>query len=284
VRHVDFREPNFQIEVKDPGGNQETWLIYAADEPSLRQRFENNAGWTIQSVTPYSFATWQQRAKDAADAVKRSVDRSEKPAFNSAIWTELKQFLFMLFHNKCAYCETRVRVSDWGDVEHYRPKAKVEEDPQHPGYYWLAYDVTNLLPCCKRCNQARGKMNHFPIAGARATRPDADLAAESPNLVHPYEPSAEQFLRFVVETGRVVGNDDRGNESIRVYNLNRGDLVNERVAAWENVRQAIGIAMATGLDVLKAKLEEYRAGAPPFSAVGVTTLRQIGDLFSSGPR
>lgn len=50
----------------------------------------------------------------------------------------VRRALEKLFHDKCAYCESSTLAgADW-DVEHYRPKGRVAERPDHPGYYWLA--------------------------------------------------------------------------------------------------------------------------------------------------
>ena len=44
--------------------------------------------------------------------------------------------LDLSYNHKCAYCERVTKA----DVEHYRPKKKVSEDADHPGYYWLCYE------------------------------------------------------------------------------------------------------------------------------------------------
>jgi hypothetical protein len=47
-----------------------------------------------------------------------------------------------------------------------------EKEFEHPGYYWLAYEWTNLLPSCYDCNSFRrhgtmkagpGKNERFPV-------------------------------------------------------------------------------------------------------------------------
>ena len=130
-----------------------------------------------------------------------------------------------------------VRAGFWGDVEHYRPKKRVEEDPAHPGYYWLAYDLENLMPSCQMCNQGRGKKNHFPVrTGTRAYRETA-VATEEPLLLNPYKDQLRDFFDFDFDpasgrpTGFVKGKSDRGIESVVIYNLNRPELVEERQEA-----------------------------------------------------
>ena len=66
---------------------------------------------------------------------------------------QIKIALEKLFNFKCAYCE-RDLSPPW-DVEHFRPKGRVAERREHPGYYWLAYEWTNLYPSCQNCNQRR---------------------------------------------------------------------------------------------------------------------------------
>ena len=83
------------------------------------------------------------------------------------------------FHGKCVYCETPMNDIFPGDVEHYRPKGKVTdenydlvymqnddgsfvsdengENKPHPGYFWLAYEWTNLMPSCTYCNRPKKK-------------------------------------------------------------------------------------------------------------------------------
>jgi hypothetical protein len=98
------------------------------------------------------------------------------------VWGELKEWLLKnVFHNKCAYCETREIRSAY-HAEHFRPKGRVrfravgekglrkgiaadEEGNQieHPGYFWLAYHWQNLLPSCAYCNSALGKNDQFPV-------------------------------------------------------------------------------------------------------------------------
>ena len=100
------------------------------------------------------------------------------------MWRDLKDWLLKnVFHNKCAYCETRIDRF-YGDAEHYRPKgavkyrvrvADIDEEKtaraereagvlrDHPGYFWLAYNWQNLVPSCSFCNSGEGKQNQFPV-------------------------------------------------------------------------------------------------------------------------
>ena len=102
-----------------------------------------------------------------------------------------------------------------------------------PGYYWLAYEPDNLLPSCQRCNQAGGKKNHFPVTGARQLN-DIDVIPEEPLLLNPYCDSPFDHLRYVFSfsrgepTGYVKGTPIRGRASVRISDLNRSEMVDDR--------------------------------------------------------
>lgn len=135
--------------------------------------------------------------------------------------------LDILYHDKCAYCESVYRAVDARDVEHYRPKGRLLEDPAHAGYWWLASEWSNLLPSCPACNQRRrqhqydsgmsleaferrrleapdttsGKANSFPIRrpGRRARAEGDRLAAEDPLLINPSLRDPERHLAWVFD-------------------------------------------------------------------------------------
>jgi hypothetical protein len=128
---------------------------------------------------------WSARAADATQAVLDNVAAGNKPGWNPAVWSELKQWLLAhIFDGKCAYCEKKITGGFFGDAEHYRPKGKVtvkergqvqtvmHDGKPHPGYYWLAYDWRNLVPACELCNSSDGKMNQFPVANSYVFRPE----------------------------------------------------------------------------------------------------------------
>jgi len=168
--------------------------------------------------------------------------------------------LELLFACKCAYCESKIAALQPTDVEHYRPKGAVAEDPTHLGYWWLALQWENLLSSCIDCNRRRkhylievtengiptrssnkqlaGKKDAFPLRGAvRAFKPDDDLTLEDPLLIDPTRHNPEEHLRWrldypslpTVEPLKTNGKVDvRGDVSIKVFGLNRHRLVEER--------------------------------------------------------
>ena len=176
---------------------------------------------------------------------------------------DVKWRLNSLFHFKCAYCETFFSASSPVDIEHYRPKGKVSEDPTHAGYWWLAMDWENLLPSCIDCNRKRrqhivdsssslvemldysqksaasgGKKDSFPLAagGIRMLPESRDYENERALLLNPCMHKPELFLSFISvgspSLSLVIPKGDsispHGATSIHVYGLNRLGLVQDR--------------------------------------------------------
>lgn len=194
-------------------------LVYRAKGPAEREEAKNRA--RILAGKPPSFTVYKR--------------------------DEIKDALHMLFHGKCAYCESRYAATQPMDVEHWRPKAEVHEANgtvvRHQ-YYFLAADWTNLLPSCIDCNRERahevvfpdrtrrrlvlGKGNRFPVQGKRASD-RVSLPNETVLLLSPYSDSPEDHFEYVREgVVRPKNASAKGENSIEVYALNRSGLVNER--------------------------------------------------------
>lgn len=181
----------------------------------------------------------------------------------------IKLALAVIFGGKCCYCERDVRAGADAEIEHYRPKAGVQ-DEVHTGYWWLAHSWSNMLYSCKACNQRRrvnilvdyitpgeferlvneapsashGKQNYFPVAGVRATHRRHDHSIEQPLLIDPTltDPSLHLEWRHdraqsMVRARTVNGvPDPRGVASIKGYALNRVPLVARRNATLKILR------------------------------------------------
>ena len=134
------------------------------------------------------------------------------------------------FHNKCAYCESRYAAVGAWQVEHFRPKGKVEGAPAHPGYWWLAGKFENLFPSCIDCNQRKfhveyrsrndarqdierlaqvpptllfGKGINFPVTGGRRVMTEHEpLSNEDPLLIDPCERDPAAHLEWVFDYDR----------------------------------------------------------------------------------
>lgn len=158
------------------------------------------------------------------------------------------------FFAKCAYCESALELID-GDIDHFRPRA---------GYFWLAYQWTNLLPTCKTCNQVY-KRAQFPVEGQKATSA-ADLPAERPLLLDPLgdDPAADPIRHLEVdESGTIVGKSLRGTTTIQVLGLDRDSLRRQRRHAYLAVEALVRRAK-DGEVQAREDLEAIVEGKRPF--------------------
>lgn len=205
------------------------------------------------------YAEWKAEADAALDALEQwradPLNAGKSLPVDSKIYGALKAYLVKYFHGKCAYCESEFETVAWGDVEHYRPKRAVSDNPNHPGYYWLAYCEQNLMPSCQLCNQGKGKRNQFPIQGVYATCPADNLSAEKPLLLNPYEEThcGDGVKHFEYEM-KVINGDLRptgwirpltpeGIKSEKVYGLNRQTLRKRRRKNQQAAINAIKLAL-----------------------------------------
>jgi uncharacterized protein (TIGR02646 family) len=166
---------------------------------------------------------------------KLALKEGNKHKFSSRYYghPSVKKKLVEIYCNKCAYCESSISEGAPLQVEHYRPKKNLIEDINHPGYYWLAYEWTNLLLSCPSCN--RSKSNRFPIMGKRVKSPQNDhkewkidsesFILEKPLLYNPEFDNLENQFKFFID-GSISGKgkNKRSAESIRICNLNRENL------------------------------------------------------------
>jgi hypothetical protein len=262
-----FVAPNFVVDASEEDGKRRKWVTYASSEGALLERLEEEE-WTVHSVQAYDFDEWRRRSSELLEQVEHALQDDAKPDFDGAHYGKLKHHLFELFEGKCAYCEGEGGHVESGQVEHYRPKRGVYDDPEHPGYYWLAYDVGNLLPACERCNTAGAKMNHFPVqSGTRASTPEA-VARERPLLLNPYfDTQPLDHLKFL-KTGRVVGRTDRGERSIDIYRLKRREVKRRRGEAVQAMEKKLDTETASkGWErAASDMIEELSKGRREYSA------------------
>jgi uncharacterized protein (TIGR02646 family) len=146
----------------------------------------------------------------------------------------VKSALIEAQHRKCSFCESKVTHVTYGDVEHFRPKAGYRQRPdqeslQRPGYYWLAYEWTNLFLCCPLCNR-RHKRNLFPLRNPedRAVSHRDEVDEEDPVFLHPGRDDPEEHIGFREAIAYAKGGSVRGRLTIEALRLNRDALVEVR--------------------------------------------------------
>jgi len=175
---------------------------------------------------------------------------------------EVRELLKKVYHHKCAYCEIKEYKPE---VEHYRPKRSVAKVRNHPGYYWLCYEWTNLLPSCRYCNTEGGKGNFFPVKGRRVEAPDflangklnhenckagnPPLIDEQPCLLHPEIDKPEVCFKFF-RNGSITGIDPegRGKCTVKICNLKRENLKYRRQKLLDQYKVSIQDAIALFFD------------------------------------
>lgn len=137
----------------------------------------------IQRVSPKEAGVSDraiEKLKKETDRIILHYSAKKEKGFKYAAYrdADVKEGLKKLFHEKCAYCETRVLHAQPGDVEHFRPKSAVntklkgianlsnkvkvpppDKEEIKPGYYWLAADWNNLLLSCNSCNRTSTQLN-----------------------------------------------------------------------------------------------------------------------------
>lgn len=232
---------------------------------------------------------WFQRA---AVATQTAIEQGHTHEVERTIYAddEVRMALERLFHDKCAYCESKMTASaDW-DVEHFRPHGRVAEREDHPGYYWLGYTWENLYASCQHCNQRRrdrrrwedsadlptsGKADQFPLMdeGSRAMGPHDDVHAERRLLIDPCLDDPEDYLGYI-PTGEIFSlrdphgsrNNDMGTKTIDVLHLMRRRLRVARRVAIKLVSPVIAMVAhptaPAGLDSdLRNWLKEYQEHA-----------------------
>ncbi|SMD06156.1 hypothetical protein [Novosphingobium sp. B1] len=150
--------------------------------------------------------------------------------------------------DKCCFCENYFAGNYPGDVEHFRPKARVQqargEPLVYPGYFWLAYRWSNLTFACYMCN-ASAKGEQFPVADPvhRAIDlPGRNL--EGAQLVDPSRDDPREHIGFNLTTP--VAKTERGATTIRVLKLDRADLERPRLSQIKHLNAMLRLAALRG--------------------------------------
>lgn len=141
--------------------------------------------------------------------------------------TSVKSLLETIQNNKCCFCEAKYKHIASADVEHFRPKAGYSQGVGsnfiRPGYFWLAYDWSNLLVSCEICNR-RNKGNYFPLSnpGARFTTHNSNINLEHPWFINPSLIDPEFHITFYKEVPTHTSFE--GAKTISYLELDRAEL------------------------------------------------------------
>jgi len=128
----------------------------------------------------------------------------------------LRRPLLAMTWGKCAFCEGRLGAQAYPQIEHYVSRTV---DPSR------AFQWKNLLPVCQLCNRSKGHFDHH----GTLLKPDADdpepffwVTPEGNLAPHPSLNDARAF---------------RASETIRLCNLNRGELRENRLRVANSVKR-----------------------------------------------
>jgi len=195
------------------------------------------------------------------DAVLAEADPQQRAVIinaNRAQWVALRAEFSAYSHGKCWYVECKNPGTD-DDIDHFRPKLGVKEDTTHPGYYWLAFDWTNLRLSCHRANRPRinpegagtgGKGGHFPLIepGGRAFTPAQGRGQEVPALLDPTNIFDVALLTFR-QSGEVDLSPDFKGQPVPEAKLAASRLIlhldwpafrEARVVLYNNIERIVG--------------------------------------------
>jgi uncharacterized protein (TIGR02646 family) len=167
----------------------------------------------------------------------------------------VKQALLAVQYGKCCFCESKVRHIASGDIEHFRPKAAVRQTVdgplEVPGYYWLAYDWTNLYFCCERCNR-RQKANLFPLLDpskrVRTHSRARDVRKEQPLFIDPGKEEPEHFIGFRRHAVYPIDDDARAKQTIAALGLDRPELDERRRSMLAPLMVSVDVLLTARLD------------------------------------
>jgi len=139
---------------------------------------------------------------------------------SDSCYKQIRQTLSMMTAAHCAFCDGLIGVESRETVEHFKPKSQFPE---------LAYEWTNLFPCCDMCQSKKGES--FDPA---LIKPDSEDYEFERYFVANYKtgeiepsPSLEHKFQLAAEI------------TIRMYGLNIPARTKARLREWGKFRQAL---------------------------------------------
>lgn len=162
-------------------------------------------------------------------------------------FTEVKASLQTAFMSKCAFCESHIGPSSYGDISHFRPTRgaiRLDGTFDDEFYWWLTYCWENLHYSCAVCNRSKGR--RFPIQSSVGTESLYQRVSSMPIeafifaydllrsvegeerlLLDPCEDNPEESFLYN-DKGLIEGRSEGAKVTIDVFDLNRIALVQAR--------------------------------------------------------
>ena len=226
------------------------------------------------------------KRKQAEKIVRDIVENGGRPKSNDfkPLWGKrpVRKTLHKMQNGRCCYCERFREVTRESDIEHFRPKGAIAEEPvDEAGYWWLAYDWNNLFFACRHCNQEYKKCR-FPIRGHRAKQESDSLVNEDPFLIDPAKENPEDFFSFdwVTQPGEVIPNGrgdarERGDLTIEICGLDHYTLNKQRAGILKALRQLVlkmnyylYLANTEGVSLVAEEIHDATSAGQPIEFLG----------------
>jgi uncharacterized protein (TIGR02646 family) len=120
---------------------------------------------------------------------------------------------------KCAYCEGRLGAQTYPEIEHYVAKTVAPAQ----AFLW-----SNLFPACRLCNNAKSSQDHQGL------------------LIKCDDEDPELFFRIKLSNGELepdprldAAGEQRASRTIEICDLQRGELCQQRLDAWQEAAQCV---------------------------------------------
>lgn len=156
------------------------------------------------NVLSRNWLSWTEDFCASSPAVRAKLERRYRAS-------TIKSALELMFHGRCAYCESQVGVVDYPHIEHFRPKKT------YPRRVFL---WSNLFLACGVCNGTKHKGDKFPLSDSGG--PIVNPCIDDPRLHFDFD-----YLSSTREA-RVVPKTSRGQVTEKLLGLNRPRLLKAR--------------------------------------------------------
>lgn len=243
---------------------------------------------------------WRDMADGAKADLLAAPDQVARKAIlkkvaSSKVWRDFYNLLPEPYKRKCWYCEAEEIRSDM-PIDHFRPKNKVEDEQEHEGYWWLAFDWQNYRCACTFCNSRRvfdetegGKACRFPLENPddRAFTPNdhVKLRNERPYILDPFDPDDEKLLWFdndglpEAKPSATAEQELKVKNSIEIFHLNEIRITRARnKVRLEVERQIRNIKENNDIPAAKARLRRMVRDTEMLSRAAVVYLRAYREL------
>lgn len=243
---------------------------------------------------------WRDMADQAKAALIAAPDQEArkeilKKVASSKVWRDFYNLLPGALNRKCWYCEAEEIRSDT-PIDHFRPKNKVEDDKQHDGYWWLAFDWQNYRCACTFCNSRRvfdetegGKACCFPLENpeerAYAPGDQIKLRNERPCFLDPFNPDDEKLLWFdndglpMPKPSATTEEQKKVANSIEIFHLHEARITRARNKVRLEVETQIRkIKEDDDAQAAKAKLRRMVRDTEKLSRAAIVFLRAHREL------